>query len=54
MVEMWRYQEKRPHEVHYIVSTANALIEEIYEGTIQVGTLRKHEDTGLRTFENVI
>jgi acetolactate decarboxylase len=37
----------------YQVSTANALVEGIYEGAIRVGTLRKHGDLGLGTFENL-
>jgi acetolactate decarboxylase len=37
----------------YQVSTANALVEGIYEGAIRVSTLRKHGDLGLGTFENL-
>jgi acetolactate decarboxylase len=37
----------------YQVSTANALVEGIYQGTVLVGTLRKHGDLGLGTFENL-
>jgi acetolactate decarboxylase len=37
----------------YQVSTANALVEGIYEGAVRVGTLRKHGDLGLGTFENL-
>jgi len=37
----------------YQVSTANALIEGIYDGAVRVGTLRKHGDLGLGTFENL-
>ena len=37
----------------YQVSTANALVEGVYEGAVRVGTLRKHGDLGLGTFENL-
>jgi acetolactate decarboxylase len=37
----------------YQVSTANALVEGIYEGAVRVGTLRKHGTLGLGTFENL-
>jgi hypothetical protein len=37
----------------YQVSTANALVEGIYEDAVRVGTLRKHGDLGLGTFENL-
>lgn len=37
----------------YQVSTATALVEGIYQGAVQVGTLRKHGDLGLGTFENL-
>ena len=37
----------------YQVSTANALVEGIYQGAVLVGTLRKHGDLGLGTFENL-
>ena len=37
----------------YQVSTATALVEGIYEGAVQVSTLRKHSDLGLGTFEGL-
>jgi acetolactate decarboxylase len=37
----------------YQVSTANALVEGIYKGAVRVGTLRKHGNLGLGTFENL-
>ena len=37
----------------YQVSTANALVEGIYDGAVRVSTLRKHGDLGLGTFENL-
>jgi acetolactate decarboxylase len=37
----------------YQVSTANALVEGIYEGAVRVGTLRKHGNLGIGTFENL-
>ena len=37
----------------YQVSTANALVEGVYEGAVRVGTLRRHGDLGLGTFENL-
>jgi acetolactate decarboxylase len=37
----------------YQVSTATALVEGIYEGAVQVSTLRKHGDLGLGTFEGL-
>lgn len=35
----------------YQVSTATALVEGIYQGAVQVSTLREHGDLGLGTFE---
>jgi acetolactate decarboxylase len=37
----------------YQVSTATALVEGIYEGAVQVSTLRNHGDLGLGTFEGL-
>src|SRR5262249_46127803 len=37
----------------YQVSTATALVEGIYQGAVQVATLRKHGDLGLGTFEGL-
>jgi acetolactate decarboxylase len=37
----------------YQVSTANALVEGVYQGAVEVGTLRKHGDLGLGTFESL-
>jgi hypothetical protein len=37
----------------YQVSTATALVEGVYEGAVQVSTLRKHGDLGLGTFEGL-
>jgi acetolactate decarboxylase len=37
----------------YQVSTATALVEEIYQGAVRIGTLRKHGNLGLGTFENL-
>ena len=37
----------------YQVSTAAALVEGIYEGAVQVSTLREHGDLGLGTFEGL-
>ena len=37
----------------YQVSTATALVEGIYQGAVRVGTLRKHGDLGLGTFEGL-
>lgn len=37
----------------YQVSTATALVEGIYQGAVQVGTLRRHGDLGLGTFEGL-
>lgn len=37
----------------YQVSTATALVEGIYQGAVQVGTLRAHGDLGLGTFEDL-
>src|ERR1700740_1029161 len=37
----------------YQVSTATALVEGIYQGAVRVGTLRKHGDFGLGTFEDL-
>ena len=33
--------------------TAAALVEGLYESAVRVGTLRKHGDFGLGTFENI-
>jgi acetolactate decarboxylase len=41
------------HHTLYQVSTATALVEGIYQGAVRVGTLRKHGDLGLSTFENL-
>src|ERR1700747_1993275 len=41
------------HHTLYQVSTATALVEGIYQGAVRVGTLRKHGDLGLGTFENL-
>ena len=37
----------------YQVSTATALVEGIYQGAVQVSTLREHGDLGLGTFEGL-
>jgi acetolactate decarboxylase len=37
----------------YQVSTATALVEGIYQGAVQVATLREHGDLGLGTFEGL-
>lgn len=37
----------------YQVSTATALVEGIYQGAVQISTLRKHGDLGLGTFEGL-
>ena len=37
----------------YQVSTSSALVEGVYEGAVRVGTLRKHGNLGLGTFENL-
>ena len=37
----------------YQVSTATALVEGLYEGAVQVATLRAHGDLGLGTFEGL-
>lgn len=37
----------------YQVSTATALVEGIYQGAVQIATLRAHGDLGLGTFENL-
>ena len=37
----------------YRVSTVTALVEGIYEGAVQVSTLRNHGDLGLGTFEGL-
>lgn len=37
----------------YQVSTATALVEGIYQGAVQVSTLRQHGDLGLGTFEGL-
>jgi acetolactate decarboxylase len=44
--------EKVQHTL-YQVSTATALVEGIYEGALQVSTLREHGDLGLGTFEGL-
>src|SRR5499433_2663377 len=41
------------HHTLYQVSTATALVEEIYQGAVRVGILREHGDHGLGTFENL-
>jgi acetolactate decarboxylase len=41
------------HSTLYQVSTANALVEGIYQGAVRVWTLREHGDLGLGTFENL-
>jgi acetolactate decarboxylase len=41
------------HHTLYQVSTANALVEGIYQGAVRVGTLREHGDLGLGTFEHL-
>jgi len=37
----------------YQVSTATALVEGIYQGAVQISTLRKHGDLGLGTFDGL-
>jgi acetolactate decarboxylase len=37
----------------YQVSTANALVEGVYQGAVRVATLREHGDLGLGTFEGL-
>ena len=37
----------------YQVSTATALVEGIYQGAVQIATLREHGDLGLGTFERL-
>jgi acetolactate decarboxylase len=37
----------------YQVSTATALVEGVYQGAVQVSTLREHGDLGLGTFEGL-
>ena len=41
------------HHTLYQVSTATALVEGIYQGAVQIGTLRDHGDLGLGTFEDL-
>ena len=41
------------HHTLYQVSTAGALVEGVYQGTISVGTLREHGDFGLGTFDDL-
>ena len=41
------------HSTLYQVSTATALVEDIYQGAVRVRTLREHGDLGLGTFENL-
>lgn len=41
------------HHTLFQVSTSTALVEGIYQGAVQVGTLREHGDLGLGTFENL-
>ncbi|MGC9199292.1 MAG: acetolactate decarboxylase [Acidobacteriaceae bacterium] len=42
-----------PHHTLYQVSTSTALVEGVYEGAVRIGTLRRHGDLGLGTFENL-
>lgn len=44
--------ERQQHTL-YQVSTATALVVGIYQGAVQVGTLREHGDFGLGTFEGL-
>jgi len=44
---------KSAHHTLYQVSTATALVQGIYAGAVRVGTLRRHGDLGLGTFENL-
>src|SRR5260370_37449427 len=41
------------HSTLYQVSTATALVEDIYKGAVLVRTLRERGDLGLGTFENL-
>ncbi len=41
------------HHTLYQVSTANALVEGVYQGAVQVATLLDHGDLGLGTFEDL-
>ena len=41
------------HHTLYQVSTAGALVEGVYQGTISVGTVREHGDFGLGTFDDL-
>ena len=44
--------ERGPHTL-YQVSTATALVEGIYEGAVEIATLRAHGNLGLGTFEGL-
>ncbi|HTU25095.1 MAG TPA: acetolactate decarboxylase [Pirellulales bacterium] len=41
------------HHTLYQVSTSSALVAGIYQGAVQIATLREHGDLGLGTFENL-
>lgn len=41
------------HHTLYQVSTSNALVQGVYQGAVQVATLRKHGNLGLGTFEDL-
>jgi acetolactate decarboxylase len=41
------------HHSMFQVSTSGALVEGLYQGTLTVGDLRRHGDTGLGTFEDL-
>jgi acetolactate decarboxylase len=41
------------HHTLYQVSTTTALVEGIYQGAVNIGTLREHGDLGLGTFEDL-
>jgi hypothetical protein len=44
---------ERVEHTLYQVSTATALVEGIYQGAVQIATLREHGDLGLGTFERL-
>jgi acetolactate decarboxylase len=44
---------KQVRHTLYQVSTTAALVEGVYEGAVQISTLRKHGDLGLGTFEEL-
>ena len=41
------------HHTLYQVSTAGALVEGVYQGCVSVGTIRRHGDFGLGTFDGL-